>query len=258
MGALVYKEFKKRYASSFMGLLWAVLQPLFTVLIYTFIFSFVLHTPVPESYKSVPYVVFLMTGLIPFQIFSETVGRSCSILLENKSMITKTVFPYELLPVSILIISLISAGITLVIVFVLMLIFGQTPNLTSIAYLPLFFVPLIFMTIGISWMVSCLSVIFGDIAHIMPMVLNLIFFSTPILYSYEMIENLNSEYPWLVLMVKLNPLYAIVKGHRMAFIGHNITLDYGSIMLMNLIAILLFLTGWMIFYYLKKEIADLF
>ncbi|MEW6067180.1 MAG: ABC transporter permease [Nitrospirota bacterium] len=256
--ALVQKELKNRYASSALGFLWAVLQPLAAIFIYTIVFSLVFRTSVPDSYKHIPYVIFLMCGLIPYQVFSETVGRSCNILLENINMITKMVFPYELFPVSILIISFIIGGITWILTIIFMLIIGVEPVFSNFIYLPLFFIPLILVTIGLSWIVSCLSVVYRDIVHVVPVALNLLFFATPVLYSYEMIEKIKPEHSILIMLAKLNPLLAIVEGHRISLIGKTFILDYDTILISYIFSFGIFLIGGIIFHIFKRELADLF
>jgi lipopolysaccharide transport system permease protein len=258
LSALIQKEIKNRYASSALGFLWALLQPLAAILVYTVIFSLVFRSSVPESYKQVPYVIFLMCGLIPYQIFSETVGRSCNILIENMNMITKMVFPYELFPVSVLIISLITSGITLLLTIIFMFIIGVMPDFSNLIYLPFFILPLFMFTIGLSWIISCVSVVYRDIVHIVPVALNLLFFATPVLYSSEMVENMKAEHPILVMLAKLNPLFSIVEGHRISLIGEKFILDNNTVLISYILSAGIFLIGGIIFHMFKRELADLF
>jgi ABC-type polysaccharide/polyol phosphate export permease len=198
-----------------------------------------------------------MCGLIPYTIFSETVARSSNILLENAGMITKMVFPYEFFPIAVLITSFIAGGITLVLTGILMLFWGVSPSLMGILYLPLFLVPLVLVTTGISWIISCVAVSFRDIVHVVPVVLNLLFFATPVLYSYEMMASMGEKYPALVTLAKLNPLYSIVVGLRISLIGNEFVLDAGIVFMCYFLSVSIFFFGGMIFRVFKRDLADL-
>jgi len=255
--ALVQKELKSRYARSSLGFAWVIFQPLSSIIIYTIIFSLVFRSTIPETYKQVPYVIFLLCGLIPYTIFSETVARSSNILLENAGMIKKMVFPYEFFPIAVFITSCIIGGVTLVLTGILMLFFGVSPSLMSIFYLLLFLVPLVLVTTGISWIISCVAVAFRDIVHVVPVILNLLFFATPVLYSYEMMAGAGEKYPVLITLAKLNPLYSIVIGVRISLIGNEFVLSAGNVFICYLLSFAIFFFGGMVFRVFKQDLADL-
>ncbi len=256
ISALVNKDIKSRYAGSVLGILWAVFQPIAFVGIYTLIFSLVFRSTVPDAYLKAPFVIFLICGLIPYQIFSETLSRSSSVLLENISMITKMVFPYELFPVSILISSFITAGITLIVTAIIMAVFGIVPSISNLFYLPLFLIPLVLLVIGLSWIVSCVSIVLRDLTHIVPVIINILFFATPVFYSYEMLDKMSHSYPIITAILKLNPLYTVVIGFRISLIGKDFFLDPTLIITTYGISILTFMIGGMIFNAFKRELAD--
>lgn len=257
--ALVKKDFKSRYASSLLGFLWAIFQPLAMLITYTIVFSLIFRVAIPETtYKSVPFAVFLMLGFVPYNIFSETLSRSSNILIENMSMITKMVFPYELFPISIFITTFITGLITLILTLLLMVILGIIPTFVNFPFLLLFLVPLILFTIGLSWIVSCVTVVFRDLAYAIPIVLNLLFFSVPVIYSYEMIEKSGVNYPILSFIVKLNPLYSIIIGFKYTFIGKTLALNSNLIISSYLTSVIIFLLGGIIFLIFKRDLADRF
>ncbi len=254
--ALIKKELKERYSNSALGLLWTVLQPLALIGVYTIVFTLVFRSTVPETYKQVPFVIFLMCGFIPFQIFSETVTRSTSILKENLSMVTKIVFPYELFPVAIISTSIITGFITFILTLVLMLFMGHTLS-WNILYLPIFLIPLILLGVGMGWMVSCIAIVLRDITLIIPILLNLMFFGTPIFYSYTLMDKMGGDYPNLLFLAKLNPLYSIVVGFQSSLISDHWVLDTNVLIINYALTILIFLIGGIVFFRFKRELADL-
>ena len=258
LAALIQKELKNRYASSYLGFLWTLFQPISMIIIYTIVFSVVLKVRVPAIYKETPYVVFLLCGLIPFQIFSETTERSSRILIENMNMITKMVFPYELFPVSLLLTSFITGGITLILTIFILVIMGIPPSLLHLLYIIIFFIPLILFTIGISWIVSCISVPIRDITFVVPVINNLLFFATPIIYSHDMLDKIPPNLGFIAFMAKLNPLYSITMGFRSALIGNYFSMPYKLIVILYIISIVTFIVGGALFNGFKKELADIY
>jgi lipopolysaccharide transport system permease protein len=223
--ALVRKDLKDKYASSFLGVLWVVLRPLAIVLIYDIFFTIVYQSRVPAGYGNTPYIVFLLLGFTPYQIFSEVIGRSPSLLQSNISMITKMVFPYELFSVSSLISALIGAIVNLCMIIIFMMIYGIAPTPINLLYIPVFLIPLILFTIGLSWILSCVGVIIRDTDQIVNIILTLLLFLTPVFYSHQMVETVQPNYPWLALIFRANPLYSIIEGLRVAFIGKEMILS---------------------------------
>ena len=221
-------------------------------------YSPVFRASVPKSYHEVPYVIFLMCGLIPYQIFSETIRRSTNVLISNMNMITKMVFPYELLPVATLATAFVTGGITLVLTLLLMLVLGVFPTFSYLVFLPAFLIPLVLLSTGLAWLVSCLSVVVKDIGHVVPVALHLLLFATPILYSYEMVEKCATHHPTIVALDKLNPLYAIAIGHKIALIGGQFVLEGHTIVTSYMISIVVFITGGVVFNVFKRDLADWF
>jgi lipopolysaccharide transport system permease protein len=254
--ALVKKDLKDKYASSFLGMLWTALRPLATVLIYLFFFSVIFRSKVPTEYANAPYIVFLLLGFTPYQVFTEVIGRSPSMLRSNVSVITKMVFPYELLSVSAFLSSLIGAGVNLVMIIAFMGAYSVHPHLGNLVYFPLFLPPLLFLTIGLSWAVSCVGVIIRDTEQVVSIVLTLLLFVTPVFFSRGMVESVGESYPILADIIILNPLYAIVEGLRTAFIGT----DFGMSAKITLYAygssLVILSIGGLVFNTFKREIAD--
>ncbi|MBN1397648.1 MAG: ABC transporter permease [Bacteroidetes bacterium] len=254
--ALVRKDLKDKYASSFLGILWAVIKPLVVVLIYDIFFTIVYQSRIPEGYGNTPYIIFLLLGFTPYQIFTEVIGRSSSLLQSNISMITKMVFPYELFSVASFATAFIGAVVNFCMVIIFMAAYGIAPELMNLVYLPVFIIPLILFTIGLSWIVSCIGVIIKDTDQVVAIILTLLLFLTPVFYSHQMVEMVQPSYPWLAFIFRANPLYPIIEGLRVVFIGKEMVLSMNILFYMFGISILTFLVGGMIFNTFKCEIAD--
>ncbi len=254
--ALVQKELKTRYASSSLGILWTIVQPLSQIVIYSIVFSLVFHTPIPKQYNNAPYVIFLLCAMIPYQFFSDTVSRATDILIQNTTIITKTQFPFELFPVAALITSFVSGLITLTLTLLLMVGLNIIPSIKTIIYLPLYSLPLFLFTLGVSWIVSSISVIVRDIAHTIPLLLHLMFFATPVLYSSEMVGKMKDTHPFLVFLAQLNPLFCIVEGYRQALIGNEFILSSNLTIQCYIFSLFIFIFGGYLFNSLKHEIID--
>jgi lipopolysaccharide transport system permease protein len=254
--ALVKKDLKDKYASSFLGMLWTAFRPLATVLIYMFFFSLIYRSKVPAEYGNAPFIVFLLLGFTPFQVFSEVIGRSPSMLHSNISLITKMVFPYELLSVSACLSSLIGATVNLVMIVFLMVIYGTATHGLNLLYIPVFLFPLVFLTIGLSWILSCVGVIIRDTEQVVNIFLTLLLFLTPVFFSRGMVESVGESYPILAYILFLNPLYTIVEGLRTAFIGTGLGVNAALIIYMYCFSFGAFFLGGLVFLTFKREIAD--
>lgn len=217
--SIVIRELRMRYIGSAMGFFWAFIHPLMLTLIYTFIFSAVLKVKIQtlaegirQTGVEVPFAVWFLTGLLPWNLLAESVSASASVVLNNSSLIKKTVFPSEILPLATLITNFINHIIGLIILFVLMHIMGVIPNYVNLFYIPLYILPLFMFIMGISWIVASLNVFLRDIGQVIGLVLQTLFFATPIIYQVSMVP-----YKYLRFM-KINPMYFFVEGYRNAII----------------------------------------
>lgn len=254
--ALVKKDLKDQYASSFLGLAWAVLRPLATVSIYGVFFSIVYNARVPAEYARAPYIVFLMLGFTPFQVFTEVIGRSPSLLHSNISMITKMVFPYELFSVSTFLSALIGASINAVIIAILMAVFGVAPQIFALWTIPALLIPLVLFTIGLSWILSCIGVLIRDTGQIVNIILMLLLFLTPVFFSHSMVEQVNRTSPILALVFHANPLYTVIEGMRMACIGDAFLISTRLIVYTCVVSVGTFVLGGMVFTTFQRHIVD--
>lgn len=204
------REIGRRYKGSFLGVVWAFVIPLATMLIYTFVFSIILKTrwgPAMTPNGNIDYALNLFAGLIPFTIFTEVINQSPSLVLSNPNYVKKVVFPLEILPIVILIGVLINSCFSLTILLLGMIIFGY-PFYWTAFLLPLVYIPLVFLSVGFSWLLSSIGVFVRDIDQGIRIFTQLLIFITPVFYPLErapeQVQNL----------LKLNPLTLIVTDFR--------------------------------------------
>ncbi|MGA2916320.1 MAG: ABC transporter permease [Sedimentisphaerales bacterium] len=208
--AMTIREIQSRYAGTLGGLLWSVINPLMMILVYWFVFSVGFKI---RPAGNIPFIVVFLCGLIPWLTFSETLATSANALNANVHLVTKTVFPTEILPLVYLLASLITHCIMLIILFIVLLINKISLSVYNFQFLYYLFALSIF-SLGLSWIISAANVFWKDVGHSLGVILNIWFWFTPIVWPIEMIPQ---EYRYVV---KLNPVYYVIEGFQSSFIYH--------------------------------------
>jgi len=211
----VVRDIKGRFAGSSAGILWAVMNPLATIVVYLFVFSLVLRVNVSmEETGTDLFSLFFLSGLLPWLLFSEALSRSVGCLLENANLITKVVFPVELLPAA----SVLSAFLINVIGFVLFLGYLSLSGYLHLTWLllPLVLVAQFFFTWGIASFLAATAVFVRDIRELLGIVLMVLFFATPIIYPPSMVPG---NLSWLL---DLNPMGMFISVIRDVVFVHRI------------------------------------
>lgn len=207
---MVQRDVGQRYKGSYLGLFWSVINPLFLLAIYTFVFSIVFKGRWSSTTENAPlgeFALLIFAGLIPFNLFAEMANRAPTLVLTYPNFVKKVVFPLEILPIiaagSAAITSIISIGILLI----ASLLFLGKISMTAI-FVPLLYLPLLFLSLGLGWFLSALGVYFRDFAQIIPLITQILFFMSPIVYPAE---NIPASLQWVI---KINPLAMIVTDFR--------------------------------------------
>jgi lipopolysaccharide transport system permease protein len=245
---LVKRDFELRYKGSVAGWLWGVIHPLVLLLVYTFVFSICLHqTPGPGAVtQTVP--LFLFAGMLPWLLFSETVQRSATSLTEQSMLITKTVFPSEVVPVAIFLSSLVShlIAVTLAIAGAGLFLRRFGP---ALAALPLVVALLGLFAIGLAWIVASLQVYLRDTAQVLTVLLTLWFWITPIFISER-------RFPVRFrFLLAINPLAPTVRAYREMLLGGTWP-RAGDLALTLVSGLAVFIGGGLFFRYMKRGFAD--
>ncbi len=206
------RYFLLRYRGTHLGLVWAMLFPLIMLGVYTFIFTYVFSGRSLGDEETRPqYAVWLFCGMAVFGVFSSAATRACGLVLENPQYVTKVVFPLEVLPVANLGSSLLYAACEFVLVIAGVAVFSHAFH-WQVVPVPVAMLPLLLMTIGISWFLASLTVFVRDVANVVSLVVSqLMFFLTPIFWKPE---QLLTKLPNLSWMIEWNPLAAVVDNVR--------------------------------------------
>ena len=243
---LVRRDFEQRFVGSAIGWIWGLIHPLVLLASWTFVFEYCMHQKPPAGVSSYP--LFLFAGMLPWLLFSETVQRSAPSLLDQSNLITKTVFPAEIVPVSVFLSTLMSHLLALTL---MVLVTGVWMNQFSVflVMLPFYMLAVGLFAVGIGWIVSSLHVFLRDTAQVLSVVLTFWFWLTPVFID----ENTFPERARFLLAV--NPLFYVVRAYR-AVLLHSAMPSLGDLGIAAAYGIAAFAVGGLFFRYMKRGFAD--
>lgn len=243
-------DFKSKYAGSYMGIVWAFVQPVVTVLVYWFVFTIGGRSPSGGS-GTYPFVLWLIVGIVPWFFFSDALGQGTSALLSYQFLVKKVVFKISILPI-IKIISALFIHIFLVAVTLILLILnGWYPNLYWIQIFYFTFCTFM-LVLGMSYITCSIVVFFRDLGQIISIALQVGVWITPIMW------NLNSLSRPMQMLFKLNPVYYVVDGYRMALLDRMwFWQHFYSTAYFWIFTVVTFLIGALVFKRLKVHFADI-
>ncbi|MBY0525323.1 MAG: ABC transporter permease [Gemmataceae bacterium] len=202
---LIWRDVKVRYKQTVLGVAWAVIQPLFTMLVFSLFFGKLAHMPSDE----IPYPLFALAGLLPWTFFSNAVSSSGNSLVGSANLVTKVYFPRMIIPGAAVLAGLVDLAIAFGVLAVMMLIYGTAPG-WGLCWLPLLVLVLAFLATGVGMWMSALNVKYRDIRYALPFLIQLWMFATPIIYPSSLVPE---KWRWLLA---LNPLTGIIEGFRAA------------------------------------------
>lgn len=245
---LVIRDLKARYVGSTMGFFWSVIHPLVLLVSYTFVFSVVLKQQLGPEVGIRNFAVYLFCGILPWLLFQETLTRASNVLIDHASLITKTLFPAEILPVSILLANLVNHLIGVAILMSILAIgFHKMEWLVLLA--PVYLLALMLFALGLAWLISSVQVFLRDTAQVLTVILTFWFWFTPIFFDERRIPSS------LVFLMRLNPLAEVVIGYRHCFLSGELPSGQGLLYL-YLVAGAVFIGGGLFFRHTKKSFAD--
>lgn len=237
------KELKVRYKQTLFGVAWVVLQPLVAMAIFTVVFGRFADLPS----DGLPYEVFVFSGLAVWLYVSNAVKVASETLVEDPSLVTKVYFPRLLAPAGAVLPGLVDLAVSLVVVAVLMVIFGVAPGL-SILLLPAWIAALVLVAFGAGLWLSALNVLYRDVRSVVPFLLQVWLFASPVVYPSSLIES-PEEYVYA-----LNPLVGVIDGFRWSLLDGPAP---GAEDLISLAAgLLLIVSGLVYFRHAERRFAD--
>jgi lipopolysaccharide transport system permease protein len=246
---LAWRDVKVRYKQTALGVSWVVLQPLITTVVFSLLFGGLLKVPS----GSVPYPVFACAALVPWNYFAGSLGRASTSLVTNASLLTKVYFPRMVIPLSGVLASLVDATVAFCVLLALMIHYHVAIP-PSALLLPLFMLQAIVTALGFSLWFSALNVRFRDVTYLIPFVIQIWMYVTPVIYATTLIPE-----RWRFLLV-LNPMTGVVEGFRWALLGiAPASLGQGplAILVPGLVAVLVLISGAYYFRATERTFADI-
>lgn len=236
---LTIRSIKAKYAQSVLGVSWAVIQPLFSTLVFTIVFG----TLAKIDSNGTPYFLFSFTALVPWTFFSSTLTESANSLVSNANMITKVYFPRLVLPLS----SIFSKGLDFLISFsaliIFLIIYQQVPG-WQIVFLPWIILVLLMASLGIGMILSAMAVQYRDVKHAMTFAVQLLMYAAPVVYPTT-----NVPEKWQSIYA-INPMVGVIEGFRSIFLN-TIGFPYQWMLIGTFMSLTLFVFG--LFYFRKME-----
>ena len=245
---LVIRDFKSRYLSSYIGLPWAFIQPAAYIFVIWFTFTVGIRGGTLSS--GIPYIVYLITGIVPWLFIGQTLIVSCESIIQYSYLLKKTNFPVSLIPIIKILSGMIVHMFLVALMIVILLLNNIKPSIYWIQIFYYWFV-MIFLFAGIGWFVSSINVFIKDMAHIVNIAVTMLFWVTPIFWPYA---NLHGNYRYIAL---LNPFFYITEGYRYTFIQKQWFFNFQEMtILFWLISGLIFVVGIYTFQKLKPDFGD--
>ncbi len=239
---LTWRDIKVRYKQAVLGVAWAVLQPLITALVTTFVFSNTLNVETP-----IPYPLFMMAAYLPWHLFSNAMTRSSTSLVANANLLTKVYFPRVIIPVASILAALVDFLITLVILLGIMA-FYKVPLTVNIFWIIPFTLLAMLAALTVGLWFGALNVQYRDVQQMVPFIAQIWQFLTPVLYPINITD------PVKKFIFNLNPMVGVVNGFRWAITGGEAP-DW-TIGLSVIVVLLLFVGGLTFFHKMEKTFAD--
>jgi homopolymeric O-antigen transport system permease protein len=241
---LTKRDIKVRYKQTVLGGLWAIIQPAFTMIVFTLFFGRLAKMPS----DGIPYPIFVYAGLLPWTYFANAVAASGNSLVGSANLITKVYFPRIMVPASASLAGLLDFAVAVLVLVVLMVYYRFLPG-ACILLFP-FLVALTFLcAVGVGLWLSALNVQYRDIRYVIPFLIQIWLFLSPVIYPVSLVKD---KYQWLLA---LNPMGGVIHAYRASLLGHR-PIDWSLLAVSALIILALFIGGLGYFKRMERTFAD--
>jgi lipopolysaccharide transport system permease protein len=241
---LVWRDIKVRYKQTVLGIAWAVIQPFFTMVVFSIFFGGLAKIPS----DGIPYPVFSYTALVPWTFFANGLQQSSSSLVGNSGLITKVYFPRLVIPIATVLAGVVDFLLAFLVLLGMMLVFGIAPTI-NLLWLPLLLLLAFATALGAGTWLSAMNVRFRDVRYAVPFLIQFWLFLTPIAYPSSLLSE-----PWRTLY-GLNPMAGVVEGFRWALLGAD-TAPGPIVIISALVAVGLLISGVYYFKRMESTFAD--
>lgn len=244
---LSWRDLKVRYRQTFLGVLWSVIKPVLTIIIFYFVFQKIANI---RSVGKIPYTLLALAGLIPWQFFSNSFSESAQSLIINSHLITKVYFPRMIIPFCSVVVGMVELLISFFLLIILFIYFNFGLSL-NILFLPVILFLSFLLTFSCGLIVTALNVKYRDFKYIIPFAVQFGMYFSPIGYS---IENIPSKW---ILIYSINPMVGLINLFRWSLLGSDIHLYFPAIIIFLLWTIILFYFSIKYFRNTEKKFADI-
>jgi len=244
LGIFVWRDLKVRYRQTVIGALWAILQPLLTMVIFSIFFGRLAGIPSDE----IPYPIFSFAGLVPWTFFANSINQASNSLVNSADMIKKIYFPRITMPMAAVLASFVDFVLAFIILLGMMLYYDFIPTI-NVIWLPLLILLTMMTGLGVSFWLSALNVQFRDVRYMIPFITQAWLFATPVAYPSSLLTE-----PWRTIY-GINPMVGVIEGFRWALLGTDAAPEH-LIIVSFIVAFFIFISGAVYFRRMEKTFAD--
>jgi lipopolysaccharide transport system permease protein len=241
---LIWRDVKVRYKQTALGVAWAVLQPVLTMVVFSIVFGHLAGLPS----DGLPYSVFTLCALLPWQLFAQALTQSSNSMVANEGLITRIYFPRLIIPLATVLGGLVDFVVAFVVLLALMAYWGVVPGVSALA-LPAFLVLALATALGVGLWLAALNVQYRDVRHTIPFITQFWLFVTPVAYASSLVPE-----RWR-LLIGLNPMAGVVDGFRWALLG-TARVDGAMLGVSAFVALALLVSGLFYFRRTERSFAD--
>ena len=240
----VWRDVKIRYKQTAIGVLWVVLQPVLTMLVFTLFFGRLAKLPS----QGLPYPVFYFAALVPWTYFAYALQMTTNVVVDNQRLITKVYFPRLILPISSALSGLVDFAIGFAVLGIFTIFYGMRPTVEAL-WLPVFLALAVFTALGVGLWLSALNALYRDVKYVIPFLVQFWMFASPVAYPSTLVPE---KWRWLY---GLNPIAGVIDGFRWAITGHGTPPSLVLIASSTMVAVV-FLGGLIFFNRMEGAVAD--
>lgn len=240
---LAWRDVKVRYKQTVLGAAWAIIQPFFTMIVFSLFFGYLAKVPSDD----IPYPIFSYAALVPWEYFSRSLSQASNSLVGSSNLIRKVYFPRLIIPISSILGGLVDFAIAFIVLLGMMFFFGMRPTI-GILLLPFFILLSMIAALGVGTWLAAFNVTYRDIRYVLPFITRFWMFATPVAYSSSLLDE-----PWRTLY-GLNPMVGVVEGFRWALL--ETSPPRPMILISALVSIMLLISGIYYFRRMEKTFAD--
>jgi len=242
---LTKRDIKVRYKQTVLGGLWAVIQPVFTMLVFTLFFGRLAKMPS----DGMPYPIFVYAGLLPWTYFANAVAASGNSLVGSANLITKVYFPRLIIPASASLGGLLDFFVALIVLAALMIHYGFVPGILGILLFPFLLALTFLCALGVGLWLSALNVQYRDIRYVIPFLIQLWMFVSPVIYPVSIVKGNYQR------LLALNPMGGLIEAYRASILGHH-PVDWSLLGISTATIVVIFMTGLYYFRKMERRFAD--